>query len=168
MNAHSFDSVIERPASAEEACAAPCHLPRTGLTAAEVLALRAEHGDFFIDNPVEGRSIVFASFAVNSMIYIFGYRSLRRSLFRMGPLSQNKVLVAAVAGGLLMAFLPFVVPPIGRALEIVPLSPAEWGLVGGVALTLLAVVEIGKSITQRTQWRTREQNSSNSSVGGLS
>jgi len=29
-------------------------------------------------NPVEGRSIVFASFAVNSMVYIFAYRSLRR------------------------------------------------------------------------------------------
>jgi hypothetical protein len=65
----------------------------------------------------------------------------------MGPLSQNKALVAAVAGGLLMAILPFVVPAIGRALEVVPLTLAEWGLVIGIALALLAVVEVAKAVT---------------------
>jgi Ca2+-transporting ATPase len=163
--------MAEKPRSLQEPILAPLGLALIGIISiSSALAALALFGHFYHvhGNPVEGRSIVFASFAVNSMIYIFGYRSLRRSLFRMGPLSQNKVLVAAVAGGLLMAFLPFVVPPIGWALEIVPLSPAEWGLVVGIALTLLAVVEIGKSITQRSQWRTREQNGSNSSVGGLS
>jgi len=58
------------------------------------------------------------------------------------------MLVAAVAGGLLMAFLPFVVPAIGRALEIVPLTPLEWGLVFAIALDLVAVVEIGKALTR--------------------
>ena len=38
----------------------------------------------------------------------------------------------------------------------------------GIALTLLVVVETGKSITQRLQWRSREQKRSNSSVGGMS
>jgi Ca2+-transporting ATPase len=163
--------MAEKPRSLREPILAPLGLALIGIISiSSALAALALFGHFYHvhGNPEEGRSIVFASFAVNSMIYIFGYRSLRRSLFRTGPLSQNKALVAAVAGGLLMAFLPFAVPPIGRALEIVPLSPAEWGLVGGVALTLLAVVEIGKSITQRSQWRTREQNGSNSSVGGLS
>ena len=146
--------MAEKPRSLQEPILAPLGLALIGIiSVSSALAALALFGHFYHvhGDPVEGRSIVFASFAVNSMIYIFGYRSLRRSLFRMGPLSQNKVLVAAVAGGLLMAFLPFVVPPIGRALEVVPLSPAEWGLVVGIALTLLAVVEIGKAITHRSQ-----------------
>jgi Ca2+-transporting ATPase len=102
------------------------------------------HGD-----PAEGRSLVFASFAVNSMIYIFAYRSMRRSMFRMNPLSQNKPLIWAVAAGLILALVAFLVPSIRNLLGIVPLSLAQWGLVAGVALSLIVVVEIGKAISSR-------------------
>ena len=61
-------------------------------------------------NAVEGRSIVFASFAVNSMVYIFAYRSMRQPLFRMNKLSANMPLVWAVLAGLVMAVLPFLIP----------------------------------------------------------
>jgi len=142
--------MAEKPRPLREPILAPLGLALIGIISiSSALGALALFGHFYHvhGDPVEGRSIVFASFAVNSMIYIFGYRSLRRSLFRMGPLSQNKILVAAVAGGLLMAILPFIVPSVGRALDIVPLSLAEWGLVAGIALALLAVVEIGKAIT---------------------
>jgi Ca2+-transporting ATPase len=102
------------------------------------------HGD-----PAEGRSLVFASFAVNSMIYIFAYRSMRRSMVRMNPLSQNKPLIWAVAAGLFLALVAFLVPSIRNLLGIVPLSLAQWGLVAGVALSLIVVVEIGKAISNR-------------------
>ncbi len=142
----------ERPRSLHEPILAPLGLALIGIiSVASALGALALFGHFYHihGNPAEGRSIVFASFAVNSMIYIFGYRSLRRSLFRMGPLSQNKILVVAVAGGLLMSLLPFMVPAIGRALEIVPLTLAEWGVVAGIALGLLTIVEIGKALTHR-------------------
>ena len=99
------------------------------------------------NNPVEGRSIIFASFAVNSMIYIFAYRSMHQSIFRMRPLIENKPLIWAVAAGLLMAVLPFLVPSLQRLLGIVPLSLSEWALVAGVALGLLLIVELGKWIS---------------------
>jgi Ca2+-transporting ATPase len=102
------------------------------------------HGD-----PVEGRSIVFASFAVNSMVYIFAYRSLRRTILRTAPLSQNKPLVFSVLGGLAMAVLPFIVPGLRRLLGIVPLSLQEWAWVGGCALLLLVAIEIAKTISLR-------------------
>ena len=102
------------------------------------------HGD-----PAEGRSLVFASFAVNSMIYIFAYRSMRRSMVRMNPLRQNKPLIWAVAAGLLLVLVAFLVPSIRNLLGIVPLSLAQWGLVAGVALSLIVVVEIGKAISNR-------------------
>jgi Ca2+-transporting ATPase len=100
------------------------------------------HGD-----PVRGRSIVFASFAVNSMIYIFAYRSMRRSTLHSGPLSRNKPLVWAVLAGLATAVIAFVVPGIRDLLGIVPLSPLEWLWVCGIALALLVIVEVGKAVS---------------------
>jgi Ca2+-transporting ATPase len=98
---------------------------------------------------ITGRSFAFASFAVNSMIYIFAYRSLRRSIFRSGPLSRNKPLIAAVVSGLLVAVGAFVVPAIRDLLGIVPLSLPQWGGVLGVAFLLLVVVEVGKRISNK-------------------
>ena len=96
------------------------------------------------NNPIEGRSIVFASFAVNSMIYIFAYRSMRTPLWRMPPLSRNKPLIWAVLAGLALAVIALTVPAIRKLLTVVPLTWSEWALVAGVAISLLAIVEIGK------------------------
>ena len=100
-------------------------------------------------NAVEGRSIVFASFALNSMVYIFAYRSLRQPLFRMNKLSANKPLLWAVLAGVVMAIVPFYVPGLRSLLGIVPLSLVEWLEVAGIALGLLMVVEFGKWITNK-------------------
>jgi Ca2+-transporting ATPase len=100
-------------------------------------------------NPVEGRSIVFASFAVNSMVYIFAYRSMRQPLFRMNKLTVNMPLVWAVVTGLGMAILPFLIPGLRGLLGLVPLTFAEWMEVVGIALGLLAVVEVGKWISNK-------------------
>jgi Ca2+-transporting ATPase len=100
-------------------------------------------------NAVEGRSIVFASFAINSMVYIFAYRSMRQPLFRMARLSANMPLVWAVLAGLAMAVLPFLIPGLRDLLGIVPLTFGEWLLVAGIALGLLAVVEVGKWISNK-------------------
>jgi Ca2+-transporting ATPase len=108
-------------------------------------------GSFYSANSSEGlgRSMVFGSFAVNSMIYIFAYRSMRQPIFRMNRLSQNKPLVWAVLAGLVLAVIAFVVPGLRNLLGIVPLSLGQWALIGGVALSLLAVVEVGKAISNR-------------------
>jgi Ca2+-transporting ATPase len=112
-------------------------------------------GHFFNihNDPVEGRSIVFASFAVNSMIYIFAYRSMRRSIFRSGPLSRNKPLIWAVLSGLLMVAIAFAFPVLRNLLGIVPLSLEEWLWVAGVAIALLIAVEIGKAVNMQLQRR---------------
>lgn len=100
-------------------------------------------------NAIEGRSIVFASFAINSMVYIFAYRSMRQPLFRMNKLSANKPLIWAVSAGLITAVLPFLVPGLRNLLGIVPLNLDEWLVVAGVSLGLLIVVEIGKWISNK-------------------
>jgi len=100
-------------------------------------------------NAVEGRSIVFASFAVNSMVYIFAYRSMRLPLFRMHKLSANMPLVWAVLAGLAMAVLPFLIPGLRDLLGLVQMTVWEWLEVVGIALGLLAVVEVGKWISNK-------------------
>ena len=101
------------------------------------------------DSAVVGRSFVFASFAVNSMVYIFAYRSLRRSLWRGPPLTKNPLLVVAAALGLTLAVVPFFVPALRKLLGIVPLSVAQWVAVGLVAFGLLCTVELGKWMSWR-------------------
>jgi Ca2+-transporting ATPase len=100
-------------------------------------------------NAVEGRSIVFASFAINSMVYIFAYRSMRQPIFKMNKLTSNMPLVWAVLAGLVMAVLPFLIPGLRNLLGIVPLTLGEWLEVVGIALGLLTVVEIGKWISNK-------------------
>ncbi len=100
-------------------------------------------------SPVEGRSVVFASFAINSMIYIFAYRSMHRPLWQMVPLRENKTLVWTIAAGLATALIAFLIPGLREILGIVPLSALEWGVVAGVALILLMIVEVGKIIANR-------------------
>ncbi len=142
----------EKPKSVHEPV-----LPALGLSliafisSASAIAALLLFGHFYQihNDPIEGRSIVFASFAVNSMVYIFAYRSLRLPLFRMSPLSQNKPLVWAVLAGLATAFIAFLVPGLREVLGIVPLTWDEWALVGGVAIGLLFVVEIGKWLNFR-------------------
>jgi Ca2+-transporting ATPase len=100
---------------------------------------------------VEGRSLVFASFAVNSMIYIFAYRSMRLPLFRASPLSRNKPLIFAVIAGLLMVVVAFAFAPIRKLLGIMPLTLEQWGLIAAIAFGLLMAVEIGKWIRNMIQ-----------------
>lgn len=142
----------EKPRSLKEPI-----LNHLGLSLIAIISVSSAAGALFLfhhlysvhSNAVEGRSIVFASFAINSMIYIFAYRSMRLPLFRMTKLSANMPLVWAVLAGLMMAILPFLIPGLRSLLEIVPLTFFEWLDVAGIALSLLIVVEIGKWISNK-------------------
>jgi P-type Ca2+ transporter type 2C len=142
----------EKPRSVKAPILTPLGLLLIGVISitSAVFAL-ALFGHYFQahNNPVEGRSIVFASFAINSMIYIFAYRNMRKPLYHMNKLTANKPLIWAVAGGLLTALIAFWIPGLRDLLGIVPLSLEEWGWVVGVALLLLVAVEVGKAIANR-------------------
>jgi Ca2+-transporting ATPase len=106
-----------------------------------------EHFFHVHNNPVEGRSIVFASFALNSIIYIFAYRSMRQPVYRMNKLTANQPLIWAVLAGIITIAIAFLIPGLRDLLGIVPLNLQEWLLVIGVAFALLILVEIGKAIS---------------------
>ncbi|MCR4401399.1 MAG: HAD-IC family P-type ATPase [Firmicutes bacterium] len=90
------------------------------------------------------RTLSFATLAVISLVYVFAYRSMRRSIFHTGHLLANRPLLASVAGGFLLAVGAVAVPAIRNVLGIVPLSAGEWLMVFGLAVALLIIVEVGK------------------------
>ena len=100
-------------------------------------------------NPVEGQSIVFASFAINSIVYIFAYRSMRLPLYRMNKLTENKPLIWAAIAGFVTLGIAFAIPGLRQLLGIVPLTLQEWSWVVGIGLVLLVLVEIAKAISSR-------------------
>ena len=137
----------EKPKSVKEPVLAPLGLTLIGvISIASAIAALTLFGHYYMQHNsiAEGQSLVFASFAVNSMIYIFAYRSMRLPLFRASPLSRNKPLVWAVIGGLLMVVIAFAFPAIRNALGIVPLTLQQWSWIAAIAFGLLFAVEIGK------------------------
>ncbi len=148
----------EKPKSVKEPVLAPLGLTLIGvISIGSAIAALSLFGHFFIthNNLPEGQSLVFASFAVNSMVYIFAYRSMRLPLFRMSPLSKNKPLILAVIAGLLMVVIAFAIPSIRNLLGIVPLSLQQWSWIAAIALGLLMAVEIGKWVRNLIKRRLR-------------
>lgn len=118
--------------------------------ASAVFALNIFNHVFEVHQDVAAaRSIVFASLAVNSMVYIFAYRSLKLPLIRMKQLGPNIPLLWAVGVGLFTIFIAFLIPGLRLTLGLVPLDLNDWILVFGFALVLMAVVEIAKIIAIR-------------------
>ncbi len=96
-----------------------------------------------------GRSIVFASFAINSMVYIFAYRSLRKPIAKMVPLKGEYVSYLDCLAWNCHSTSALLDSGLGAALGVVQLSPIEWATVVGIALLLLGVVEVGKYFANR-------------------
>ncbi len=146
----------EKPRSLKEPI-----LDRLGLSLIATISISSAVGALLLfnhlysvhNNAAEGRSIVFASFAVNSLVYIFAYRSLRQPLLKMNKLTANMPLVWAVLSGFVMVALPFLVPGLRKVLGIVPLTWVEWLEVGGIALGLLVIVEIAKWLSLKIHAR---------------
>lgn len=102
------------------------------------------HGDAAM-----GRSIVFASLALNSMIYVFAYRSLRLPIYRMNKLAANKPLVWSILLGLFTIVAAFAIPQLRAVLGLVELNLSQWAQVIGFAFGLLIIVEVAKGIANR-------------------
>ena len=95
-----------------------------------------------------GQSLAFGVFAIDAMIYIFGYRTLRRSIFG-AQLGRNLPLVGAVTLGLGLGIGAIVVPSIRRLLGLTSLNATQWALILGLSFALLGLVELAKYINTR-------------------
>jgi len=90
------------------------------------------------------RTLAFETLAIISLVYVFSYRSMRRSIFHMGHLTANKPLLFSVVGGFVVAFVAILIPGLRDMLGLVKLTAWHWSIVFGISFLLLAIVEIGK------------------------
>lgn len=102
------------------------------------------HYLFIHEDIIVARSLCFETLAVISLVYVFAYRSMRKSIFHTGHLLSNKPLLVSVAIGFVFAIGAIQVPALRQALGLVTLSTPEWGMVFAVAFALLIIVEVGK------------------------
>lgn len=96
---------------------------------------------------LSGRSVVFTVLAVQELIYIFAYRSLRHFVFKSGHFFENRPLFGTVALGFATQLLALYVPFLNNILGVVPLHLNDWVLVLAVAFGMLVIVEVVKYLT---------------------
>ncbi|MFH1938112.1 MAG: HAD-IC family P-type ATPase [Patescibacteria group bacterium] len=74
------------------------------------------------------RSVIFAGLTIDSLLYVFSCKSLRRNLWEIN-LWSNKFLILALLIGILMLLSAFYVPFLQTLLKTVPLNFFDWSLV---------------------------------------
>ncbi|PIW36889.1 MAG: ATPase [Candidatus Kerfeldbacteria bacterium CG15_BIG_FIL_POST_REV_8_21_14_020_45_12] len=105
------------------------------------------------------RSVVFLSLSIDSLIYVFSIRQLRRPLFSRG-IFKNRWLLLGVAASFFIQLSAFYVPPLSRLMKTVPLGLRDWGVAITIATLVIMVTEIIKYIFNRRHRRTNYKNRS--------
>ncbi len=89
------------------------------------------------------RTVIFAALAVDSLLYVFSCKSLRRNLWHINPFS-NRFLVYAWGFGLAALLLAIYLPPFQTLLKTVPLGLTDWMIVLGLGFLELILIEATK------------------------
>lgn len=89
------------------------------------------------------QSVIFAMLGIDSLIYVFSARSLRRPIWHTS-LFSNPWLVLAVLGGFVFQILGLYAPFLQRLLRTRPLTRFEWLAVLLEALLVIGIIEFVK------------------------
>nr|WP_210730669.1 cation-transporting P-type ATPase [Roseibacterium persicicum] len=91
------------------------------------------------------RTAAFTAMVVFEKASVFAFRSLRTPGWRLGYLG-NPALLVAFAAMLALQVVAVYWAPLQVLLQTVPIGWAEWGLIAGLALPLLVVPELWKTL----------------------
>ena len=89
------------------------------------------------------RTIVFATLSIDSLLYVFSSRSLSVSIIHNPPW-RNPWLLGACGIGVLLTIAAVHLPHLQQLFSLVALNWSQWGLVMGMSVSLLVVVELIK------------------------
>lgn len=89
------------------------------------------------------RSIMFVALVLDSLLFAFSLKSLRRPLWRI-RFTDNRFLLIALAISTLLLFLAFALPPLRNLLALVSLDATMVAALALLGLGNLAVIELGK------------------------
>lgn len=91
------------------------------------------------------RTIAFGGVGINALLFVFGVRSIRESLWRSRPFG-NPWLLVAVGVSLVLLVAGLTLPALQSLLHTVPLPTWGWSLIAGFGIAELAAVEFVKAI----------------------
>jgi Ca2+-transporting ATPase len=100
-----------------------------------------------VKDTILARTIVFASFATVSLIYIFAFKNLKKTIIKTENFFENKFLIASVIYGFILVFLAIYLPFFNEVLGTVPLNIKQMGIVFVISLIALSVIEATKVVT---------------------
>lgn len=97
------------------------------------------------------RTVIMASVGADSFFYIFGIKSLHKSVFSKETLN-NKFLLMAVGAGMTLMFAAIYLPVLNGLLDTIPLNAFGLGLVFGSAVSRLLFIEVVKGAMRKTEF----------------
>ncbi len=96
------------------------------------------------------RNLVLLQMVLFENVHAFSCRSEHRSVFRI-PLSANRLLLVAVAAAHGVHIAAMYAPGLKEVLDVEPVAPELWGLLLGVAVSLLLLDEGAKWLHRRAR-----------------
>ena len=97
--------------------------------------------------------MAFATLALSQLVHAFSVRS-SHSLFRVG-FHTNKYMLGAFAASLTLMLAVLLIGPLQSLFGIVPLSGEAWGVVAGLSVAPLVIMEAVKGIQALLRRRRR-------------
>ncbi len=96
-----------------------------------------------------GETMAFAALALGQLVHAFNVRSSHSMLGR--NLITNKYMIGAFFGSLALVLAVMLIPGVQDIFSLVPMSGAAWGIVAGLAVVPLVVMEVYKLIVRLTK-----------------
>ena len=96
----------------------------------------------------EARNLLLLLMVIFQNMHVFNCRSEKISAFRM-PVNQNYFLFLGVFGALGLHIAVMYIPFMQKLLSIGPVNIQWWGIIAGLAFSIIVVMEIFKLVKRR-------------------
>jgi len=106
-----------------------------------------EAGVWEIAESADGVTMAFLTMSMAELFHSLNMRSQLKSLFQLK--NQNKYLLLAMLGSLLLTIVVITVPFLAKAFEFEAISAAEFGVAALLGFMVLPIVELGKFIRRK-------------------
>ena len=103
------------------------------------------HHSYITTGSIElARSIAFATVGVNSLVYVFSIKALKDPFWKARAF-DNVWLLVSVAAGAALQLMPFVIRPLGKLMNVVPIGK-YWVMVVGASILMFIIIELCKDL----------------------
>jgi Ca2+-transporting ATPase len=96
------------------------------------------------------RTVVFATIAFASLVYVFTFKDLKRPLITIKNFFNNKYLFFGAASGLILILIAIYLPFFNRILSTAPLAIGHWLIIIFIGILSLFFVEFLKYFNNKT------------------